>query len=253
MLCPTKWPCPPKVFPLALMDGAKAWYLTLDENDKKDWEKIQKKFKERYDPPDILNFAQVGDVFATKQGEYHIFFGRIPKIFVFHLVIMTYMNSDLTLKLFHHHIDAVFIGLSKNSHVACMKYQVQLNTTALCFLLIGELLAMKMGVFCIQKVNQEKAREQSVILHDSVWPVWFHHQTKSLCLHVALCVDFVLWCRHVWVARFLHAQGTWEVAPGVGRPWVAASPQATCFWLCSVCARCNVWTKQWLCYIQIYG
>ena len=74
---------PEKFFPLALQDGAKAWYLNLDEADKKDWEKLQKKFKERYDPPDILNFAQVGDVFATKQGDNEMvrdYISRIQRI-----------------------------------------------------------------------------------------------------------------------------------------------------------------------------
>ena len=54
---------------LALKEGAKAWYLTLEDPDKSDWEKFSKKFKERYNPAEIMNFARVGDLFEFKQGK----------------------------------------------------------------------------------------------------------------------------------------------------------------------------------------
>ena len=57
---------------------------------------LQKKFKERYEPPDILNFAQVGDVFATKQGEHELvrdYISRIQRI-----CLMAKLDAALTLK-----------------------------------------------------------------------------------------------------------------------------------------------------------
>ena len=48
--------------------------------------------------------------------------------FVLDLVVMMYMNFNLTLKLFHQHLYAVvIIPLPQSLHVACKKYQRQLS------------------------------------------------------------------------------------------------------------------------------
>ena len=86
---------PQKFFPLALPDGAKAWYLNLDEGDKKNWDKLQNKFKERYDPPDILNFAQAGDVFLPPNKKTMRWLGTIFPKFSASAIQPSWMNPWL--------------------------------------------------------------------------------------------------------------------------------------------------------------
>ena len=87
---------PEKFLPLALKEGAKAWYLTLEDPDKSDWDKISTKFKERYNPPKIMNFARVGDLFESKQGENESVRDYISR--VQHACHVAKLDNDMTMK-----------------------------------------------------------------------------------------------------------------------------------------------------------
>ena len=103
---------------------------------------------------------------------------------------------------------------------------VSWRSTTQKLLLYCVIITMRMGVTHIQRVNQGKAREQSVIWHDSCMVSMVPSSDEIImfiCYIMCGCCSVIGPCWHVWVARFLRAQGAWEVALWVGRPWAAAS------------------------------
>lgn len=58
---------PEKLLPLALKDGARAWYISLSAATKNDLDAFKAAFLQRYGPADIISFSKVGEIFESHQ------------------------------------------------------------------------------------------------------------------------------------------------------------------------------------------
>ena len=75
------------------------------------------------------------------------------------------------------------------------------------------IIAMKRGGIHMQLIEEKHVI--SVISHDSCMVSVVPSSDKMImliCHIMRTCCSVIGPCRHAWVARFLHAQGAWEVA-----------------------------------------